>query len=68
MKGVSLASMPLTDSLSYWELAIPYPAFGEDWKGGHLYCTQAFHETAYAEFELNGKYRKTLPVLKEVFS
>ena len=58
MRGVSLASLPLTDSLSYWELAIPYPAFGEDWKGGHLYCTQAFHETAYAEFELNGKYRK----------
>ena len=58
IRGVSLASMPLTDSLSYWELAIPYPAFGEDWKGGHLYCTAPLHETAYAEYDLSGLYRK----------
>jgi len=57
-RSIKLASRPLTDSVSYWELTKPYLAFGKDWKGGHLYSTQAFHETAYAEYELNGKYRK----------
>ena len=53
-----LSVRPLTDSLSYWEFSIPYPAFGKDWNGGHLYCTDPLHEAAYAEYELNGMYRE----------
>ena len=57
-RSEDLSVRPLTDSLSYWEFSIPHVAFGRDWNGGHLYCTEPFHETAYAEYELNGIYRE----------
>ena len=57
-RSVELGSRPVAECFSYWEFKLPYLAFGEDWKDGHLYCTRIGYESAYAEYELNGKYRK----------